>query len=68
MKKQSAYRHIALAIFCSALTLGLVVTACAQAPKVRTAFNAGGFYPADAQALTKMVDDFLAKVPPEQLA
>ena len=68
MKKQSVYRPIALVIFCSALILGLVVTACAQAPKVRPAFNAGGFYPADAKVLTKMVDDFLAKVPPEQLA
>ena len=68
MKKQSVYRPIALATFCSALLLGLVVPACAQAPKVRPAFNAGGFYPADAKVLTKMVDDFLARAAVEPLS
>ena len=68
MKKQSAYRLIAFSMLFGALLLGLVVTACAQAPKVRPAFNAGSFYPADPKVLEKMVDDFLANVPPEQLA
>ncbi len=68
MKKESVYRPVALVILCSALILGLVVTACAQAPKVRPAFNAGGFYPADAKVLTKMVDDFLARAPVEPLS
>jgi len=68
MKKPPVYRLFAFLILGIALTLGLVVSACAQAPKVRPAFNAGAFYPGDPKVLAKMVDDFLAKVPAEQLA
>ncbi len=43
----------------------LLVLSCAAAPKekVRLAAVAGGFYPAQPAELTKMMDDYLARVP-----
>jgi len=61
MKNNSACRLIAFSILCSAFVLGLVVPACGQAQKVRQPAVAGAFYPGDANELTRVVDEYLAK-------
>jgi AmmeMemoRadiSam system protein B/AmmeMemoRadiSam system protein A len=65
--KQRLTKHLAVLIILTS-TLLLVPLNCALsgAQKVRPAFNAGGFYPADPAELGKMVDGFLARVPAEK--
>ena len=57
MRRRSISRLLTLCFISAALLLA------AQKEKVRPAAVAGGFYPADARELTKMVDEFLARVP-----
>ena len=57
MRRRSISRLLTLCLVSAALVLA------AQKENVRPAAVAGGFYPADARELTKMVDEFLARVP-----
>jgi hypothetical protein len=50
------------------LPLLLLAVCSAQKPKVRQPAVAGGFYPADAKELARMVDDLLARAKPPELA
>jgi AmmeMemoRadiSam system protein B/AmmeMemoRadiSam system protein A len=50
------------------LPLLLLAVCSAQKPKVRQPAAAGGFYPADAKELARMVDDLLARAKPPELA
>lgn len=67
MESHSTCRFkVLFAVAVSALLLGGCVV-LGDSPKIRRPYVAGAFYPADPAELTRMVDGFLARVPPRKL-
>jgi len=67
MKIQLTLLLFALLVPVALLVIGLKDFGLSAEQKVRPPYVAGGFYPADANELGKMIDGFLAQATPEKL-
>ena len=61
MKMQQSFLMLALLVPVALLIFGFKRVGLSAEAKVRPAYVAGGFYPADANELGKMIDGFLAQ-------
>ena len=67
MKIQLTLFLFAVLVPVALFVIGQKKIALSAEQKIRPAYVAGGFYPADANELGKMIDGFLAKASPEKL-
>jgi len=67
MKIQLTLLLFALLLPVALFVFGLKNLGLSEEHKIRPAYVAGGFYPADANELGKMIDGFLAQAPAEKL-
>jgi hypothetical protein len=67
MKIQLTLLLFALLVPVALFVIGLKNIGLSAEQKIRPAYVAGGFYPADANELGKMIDGFLAQASPEKL-
>jgi len=67
MKIQLTLLLFALLVPVALFVFGLKNLGLSEEHKIRPAYVAGGFYPADANELGKMIDGFLAQAPAEKL-